>query len=74
MQAFFRAVSRIEDGATRCIIALPSRWANGLPQRARQYGKAWLRIGQAFPELEIWLVDTKARTYATTKWSDWLGA
>ena len=72
MQSFFRAVSRIKDGASRCVIALPSRWKNGLPQRARQYGSAWRRIGRAFPELEIWLVDSAERTYSESKWNDWL--
>src|SRR6266568_8398592 len=71
MQCFFRAVSRIEDGASRCVIALPSRWQNGLPQRAKQYGSAWRRIGRAFPELEIWLVDTGTGSYSETKWNDW---
>ncbi|SRR6266567_787361 len=72
MQAFFRAVSRIQDGASRCVIALPSRWQNGLPQRAKQYGPAWRRIGNAFPELEIWLVDAGTGSYSETKWNDWL--
>jgi len=71
-QAFFRAVSRIEDGATRCVIALPSRWENGLPVRAKQYGTAWTRIGNAFPELEIWCVQCKSPNYTVTKWNDWL--
>ena len=72
MQVFFRAVSRIKDGASRCVIALPSRWGNGLPQRAKQYGVAWRRIGQTFPELEIWLIDSATRTLLQTSWNDWL--
>ena len=72
MQSFFRAVSRIKDGATRCVIALPSRWANGFPQRVKQYGRAWGRIGRAFPELEIWLVDARTHTYSPKKWNSWL--
>ena len=71
-QSFFRAVSRIKDGASRCAIALPLRWKNGLPARATQYGVAWKRIGIAFPELEIWLVDTDSGSYSTSKWNDWL--
>jgi hypothetical protein len=50
-QSFFRAVSRIKEGAKRCVIALPERWKVGLPTRAKQYGIAWSRIGNAFPEL-----------------------
>ncbi len=71
-QSFFRAVSRIKDGAKRCVIALPERWQNGLPTRAQQYGVAWARIGDAFPELEIWLVDSESGLYKVNKWNDWL--
>jgi len=71
-QSFFRAISRIKDGATRCVIALPARWANGLPSRAKQYDNAWMRLGKAFPELEIWLVDTESKSYTVTRWNDWL--
>jgi hypothetical protein len=56
-EAFFRAVSRLNDGATKCILALPSRFAVGLPARARQHSVAWDRIGKTFPELQIWLID-----------------
>jgi hypothetical protein len=71
-QTFFRAVSRIKDGATRCVVALPARWEAGLPARARQYAVAWERLGIAFPELEIWLVDHEARSYTRTTWNEWL--
>jgi len=71
-QAFFRAISRTEQGAARCVIALPARWKNGLPARARQYGAAWIRLGNAFPELEIWCVDCDSGNCHITKWNDWL--
>ena len=71
-QAFFRAVSRIKDGAKNCAIAMPSRAKRGLNQRARQYGESWTRIGEAFPELEIWLVDVENRTYERSTWNYWL--
>ncbi|MFZ2855108.1 MAG: hypothetical protein WAZ34_13485, partial [Rhodocyclaceae bacterium] len=48
-EIFFRAVSRLDHGATKCVIALPVRFGAGLPARAKQYGSAWKRIGQAFP-------------------------
>jgi len=70
-EALFRAISRVKDGATQCVIALPSRAAHGLPQRASHYGIAWQRIGQAFPELQIWLVDTDNPTYTKTTWNEW---
>lgn len=71
-ESFFRAVSRVNEAAARCIIAMPSLVARGLPQRARHYGGAWKRIGESFPELEIWPVDTKAKTFSATRWNDWL--
>jgi len=71
-QGFFRAVSRIKDGAQYCVIAVPSKFKRGLPQRARIYGEAWTRIGEAFPELEIWLVDVDRLTYHKSSWNEWL--
>jgi len=71
-EVFFRAVSRIKDGAKKCVIALPSQWENGLPRRAEQYGEAWLRIGKAFPELSIWLIDVKNEEYKELRWNKWL--
>jgi|SRR3989344_273679 len=71
-EAFFRAISRLNQGATHCVLALPERFKYGLPMRARQYSIAWKRIGGAFPELEIWLVDTRKDTFEVTGWSDWL--
>jgi hypothetical protein len=72
-EAFFRATSRLKDGATLCIVALPARFGMGLPQRAKAAGPAWQRIGKAFPELQIWLIDSEARSIKRTCWSDWAG-
>lgn len=71
-EAFFRAVSRLNTGATYCVIALPDRFETGLPQRAKQHEIAWKRIGDAFPELEIWLIDVENKTYKKTEWNSWL--
>lgn len=68
-EGFFRAVSRLNDGATRCVLALSNKAETGLPQRAKQHRMAWLRIAEAFPELEIWLVDTKLKTYKRKTWA-----
>ncbi len=73
-EGFFRAVSRLKDGASFCVIAMPEEYGRGLKQRAAQYDIAWRRIGVAFPELSIWLVKCAAgscsiRTFA---WNDWL--
>jgi hypothetical protein len=70
-QAFFRVISRIKEGASSCVIAMPKEAERGLPARASQYGESWIRIGKAFPELEIWLVDTLGDSYRRTKWNDW---
>jgi hypothetical protein len=64
----------LNDGATRCVLALSNKAETGLPQRAKQHRIAWLRIAEAFPELEIWLVDTKRNTYRRTPWRVWVDA
>ncbi len=70
-EAFFRTVSRLNDGAKHCILAVSSRAATGLPARAKQHRVAWLRIAEAFPELEIWLVDPAQRGYRKSSWREW---
>lgn len=70
-EGFFRVMSRLNDGATHCILALSHKAETGLPARAKQHRVAWLRIADAFPELGIWLVDTEARTYRRTTWREW---
>lgn len=71
-ESFFRAISRIKDGAIHCVIAMPKQAEVGLPARARQYGIAWKRIGDAFPQLEIWLIDTVGKSYQRSSWNKWL--
>jgi len=61
----------LKDGATRCVIALPVRFKRGMNQRANHYGEAWRRIGNAFPEIEIWFVNVKGNTYEEHEWKDW---
>jgi Holliday junction resolvase-like predicted endonuclease len=39
-EVFFRAVSRLEHNATALVIALPSKFGTGLPQRAKRMGLA----------------------------------
>ena len=72
-EVFFRAVSRLNGGATHCVIALPNRFGQGLPARAGPHRVAWNRIGTAFPELQIWLVNPGADSYETSTWCSWLG-
>jgi hypothetical protein len=71
-EAFFRVVSRLDQGASRCVMALPRPFEAGLPARVRQYRTAWERIAEAFPELEIWLVDSGSGSFEVTRWADWL--
>ena len=52
-------------------MTLPIRFGRGMNQRACHYGKAWKRIGDAFPELEIWLINIEKNKYETHKWNDW---
>jgi hypothetical protein len=72
-EVFFRAVSGLVDGARSLVIALPQRFGKGLPTRAFHYGEAWKRMGNAFPELEIWLVNCEhPYSYERTSWNRWL--
>lgn len=70
-EVFFRAISRLRQGASRIVIALPERFASGLPQRAAVYGDAWLRLGAAFPELEVWLVNHEQPSIRRATWVEW---
>ena len=70
-EVFFRAISRLKNGATKCIIALPSQFEVGMPQRVNQYGLAWERLGDAFPELNIWFVDIEEQTHSEHSWNRW---
>lgn len=70
-ESFFRCVSRLNDGASQCVIAVSERAEKGLPARAKQHRVAWMRIAQTFPELSIWLVDTHRHKYRKTTWKEW---
>ncbi len=58
-EVFFRAISRLNQNADSIVIALPNLFRKGISQRIKQYYVGWVRIGEAFPELEIWFVDEK---------------
>ena len=70
-EGFFRTISRLKNGATRCMLALPIRFKNGMNQHARHYGEAWNRIGNAFQELEVGFVDIEENAYEEHRWNDW---
>jgi hypothetical protein len=72
-QAFFQALSRLNNkGCKHIVIAMPQNMRKILPVRAKIYKVAWKRIAEAFPELEIWLVDTETKKYQKTSWIYWL--
>ncbi len=72
-EAFFKSVARLDPGAKRCVIAQAMNAKVGLPARAAQRRTSWLRIADAFPELELWFVDTAAGRYERTSWREWAG-
>jgi len=72
-QAFFKALSRLNNkGCKHTVIAMPESSRKILSIRAKIYKVAWKRIAEAFPELEIWLVDTINKKYQKTSWIYWL--
>ena len=72
-EVFFRAISRLKNGAEKIVIVLPERFGNGLHQRAAHYGVAWEKLGDTFPELEIWLINCDSSpSYRRFKWNEWL--
>lgn len=70
-EAFFRVVSRLNDGAEYLAIALAEQARAGLPARAKQHRLAWKRLAHTFPELQIWFVDTKMGSYTRHPWAEW---
>ncbi len=69
-ECFFRAISRDQFLKTgdRLVMALPSRFANGMGRRKSQYGVAWEKIGKTFPYLEIWYVDVENQQVKEHGW------
>ncbi len=70
--AFFYAVSRIDENPSKLVMAIPSEFKTGMLARVKNYGSAWKKIGNAFPELEIWFVDNGSKKYERTNWNDWV--
>jgi hypothetical protein len=67
--ALIQALSRLDDGAKSCVIAIPIEYEQGINSRYNQKKTFWHRIGNAFPELSIWYVDTHHDTLKKYKWS-----
>lgn len=67
--AFWVAIGRVDDYPdAKVVIALPSQFERGLGARLDSRRGAWERIGKAFPELEIWLVDVLGQDYKRCPW------
>lgn len=70
-EAFFRVISRYRDNSDDVLVlALPRRFKDGMRQRKQQYGVAWKKLGEAFPNLMIWYIDTDKSTVEEYFWSD----
>lgn len=67
-EVFFRAISRLNDGANKLVIALPIQFRVGFPSRVNQYRIGWERISKVIPELSIWFVDNEKHYYERTTW------
>ena len=74
-ECFFRAISRDRDNQEDILVmGLPIRFKDGMRQRKQQYPTAWEKLGRAFPNLNVWYVDTKQDRIEEYPWSnpfDW---
>jgi Holliday junction resolvase-like predicted endonuclease len=68
-EVFFRAISRLKDGAEKLVIALPMEFKVGIKQRTDKQEVSWSRIGDAFPELNVWFIDTTNNKLDTYSWN-----
>ena len=71
-EVFFRVISRLNDGAKRLVIALPIQYRVGFRSRVKQYRVGWERIGNVFPELDIWFVDIDNQVFEQSTWNECL--
>ncbi|MBP6864592.1 MAG: hypothetical protein KBC32_04895 [Candidatus Didemnitutus sp.] len=70
-EVFFRAISRLKDGAPKVVIACPVDFRLGLPERTAVYDIAWRRLGDAFPELHIWFIYPDRIAFDHGHWNTW---
>lgn len=70
-EVWFRVLSRVGKGASSCANALPIEFQRGMANRAQNYGLAWTRLTQAFPEVALWFVHTSgpgSPRYEVSQW------
>jgi hypothetical protein len=71
--AFWVAIGRVDEyPGAKVAIALPSQFERGLGARLDSRRGAWERVGKAFPELEIWLVDVVNQNFKRCPWIQFL--
>jgi|GEM_PF-931989 len=70
-EAFFRCISRLRLGAEHIVLACPYHFRDGVRERIRNLGEAWLRLGGAFPELELWFVYPGPTRLDPATWNCW---
>lgn len=72
--AFWAAIGRADQYPnTKVAIALPSQFKQGFGARLDSRRGAWKRIGEAFPDLEIWFVDVMLQKYERCPWTQLAG-
>jgi hypothetical protein len=72
--AFFQLLTRLDDPAGtpgRLALAMPIVHVRGSRDRRTGMNAAWERIGEAFPELEVWYLDMRKRDVYPVTWADY---
>jgi hypothetical protein len=70
-ESFFRCVSRLKLDADLIVLACPHEFCDGIMERTTHYGRAWLRLGSAIPELELWFVYRHKPVISYAAWNYW---
>jgi len=68
--AFWAAIGRVDQyPGAKIVVALLVQFQQGFGARLDSRRLAWKRIGDAFPELEIWFVDVNLQEYERCAWT-----
>lgn len=55
-ESIFRSLSRLDQGAKHCIVALPHKFTVGMKQRINNGKEFYKRLFKEFHELEFWFI------------------
>jgi hypothetical protein len=55
-ESIFRSLSRLDQGAKHCIVALPNKFTKGMSQRINNGKEFYKRLFEEFHELEFWFI------------------